>query len=228
MDLKKHHKYQKVNSVDCGPVCVKIICDALGRNTSLESIKSQLEYVDDGVYPPQIGKVLLNHNIANKLILANVSLISKEEKDSMTDKEFVEYLKQWIKYNSKDIFVNFAKHLLSYVEQGGKVEIDPTYSSHKMKLSIEKGEKILASVQQSLLWGQNKIKDSQLFDSIKGQSNAFHFVIVNAVAGKECLEIIDPYPTGLKKHQNGVYNINENTLINAAMIGLGVFIVFSD
>lgn len=225
MDLKKYHKYQEMGSVDCGAVCVKIVCDALRRDKSLKSIKSQLKYVDDGVYPPQIGKILLNYNIPNKIVLANVSLISKEEKDSMTDKEFLEYLNKWIKYNSKDAFVNFAKHLCSYVEQGGKVEIDPTYSVHRIKTLIKDGKKVIVSVQQSLLWGQNKIKDSQIFDSIKGQSNSFHFVIVNAIKGKDNLEIIDPYPTGLKQHKNGVYNVNENTLMNAAMIGLGVFII---
>jgi hypothetical protein len=227
MNIKKYHQYQEVDSVNCGPVCLKILFDSLGFTDSLESIISQLEFDKDGVFPPQLGLLLLKRSINNKIILANVSLISQEEIEDMSKVEIVDYLDRWLTENKGHTFEPFTKYLKKYVEFGGTLEVDTEYSPKKIEESIKEGSLFIVAVQQSLLWGQNKVKDTQIFDSIKGQANAFHFVIVNDMLDNNSFELIDPYPTGLEKHLDGIYSINGNTLFNAAMIALGVFIEIS-
>lgn len=222
VDLKKFHIFQKENSIDCGPACLEIIYQSPSQKITIEEISSSMGYDEGGTYVPQILTHLIDKGIDTQLTLANVSLFTEEEGNSLNKEEKIRHLEKWFENNLNHEFSNFVVYLMIYLRHGGDIRVKPNLKARDLEKELDRGNKWLVVAHRSMLWGQNVSTKTMKYSSITGKLNKYHFVLLNDYKDGQ-FEIVDPYPTKLEKQINGSYWLDSSTLTNAALMSMGIF-----
>ena len=174
-------RLQSENSQDCGPVCVQIVLEYFGIQTSLESLISKLTYVESGTSAYDNGSLLLSVGLKVKAITAQPLLFSPNTIHSFKGKD--DYIQAAAKRSSKvPADKPILDTLVTYLEQGGEMQLQIPSFEH-IKEAIDAGNLIIA-----LLYG----------NALGSNEGGFHFCVVNGY-DEEKVFITNPLPTSKRQ-----------------------------
>lgn len=194
--LKVKTLYQAAGSLDCGPICVRMILEYFGVEKTEKELKKNLFYEEEGTYIYDNGILFLEEHLKTTLITANPLLFEKEVQGKLKSKETL--FKHISKYARKKPNKKKAVGLLKkYVSQGGKVKIEIPIFEH-IKNAIDSEKPVMALLYAKAL-GVNE--------------GGFHFVVVSGYK-KDHVYINNPGPkarTGWFPTEDFMYALYSST-----------------
>lgn len=154
--------YQKANSNDCGPACVRMCLHYFGVEKTVEELTDKLTYDETGTFIFDNGVLCLNENLKVSLVTANPLLFEREVWNKLkTKKALLHHITKFKKkYPKKAVAVSL---FLKYIKEGGNTTIAIPDFSH-IKKAIDSKELVLAAIYGRALG----LKDGE-----------YHFVIVS-------------------------------------------------
>jgi len=212
MKLPKEHIFQKPGDDNCGPCCLAMVYSLKGKQVPRD-LNLKLKKKGKTTYTPQLASYLLKNEIKPKLFISNPQVISPAW-SNLPKEKIIKNLKSWLMINPKRGWKTFGRHLLTYLRNGGEIELK-SYTTEDFKKLLDKGSLLVLCLDEVWLWGHRFIKGKAKIDEIGGETHG-HFVVVTKYNNGK-FEIYDPYPTTVLG-RFGVYWIDGNQLLNASLI----------
>ncbi|MDC0358720.1 hypothetical protein OAO01_07890 [Oligoflexia bacterium] len=111
-----------------------------------------------------------------------------------------------------------VKHLISYLNVGGKLDLC-TLDSKLVKKVLDRGSLIVTCLDEVWVWG-HRFHEMKL-DDLRGATDG-HIVVITQ-RGENGLSVLDPYPTFLPG-LHGYYTIDPEKLAQATLMWDGMII----
>ncbi|MBI4087104.1 hypothetical protein HY416_03970 [Candidatus Kaiserbacteria bacterium] len=167
---------QAPKSVDCGPVCVRMVLSYFGIRRSLAFLQKKLHYDKTGTSSYDNGALLLDEGLRVTAVTANPMLFPPDIVRSLKNKK---HLQELITKKSKTTpkYKKCLKTLEKFLEKGGNLIIEIPNAKH-VRAAIDAKRPIIA-----LLYGK----------AMGSNEGTFHFVVVTGYDGKHVF-INNPYP----------------------------------
>jgi hypothetical protein len=133
----------------------------------------------------------------------------------LPQKEIIKNLKTWLTLHPKDWWHLSNLHLLFYLQEGGKADIQ-AYTADTLKSLLDKGSTLIVCVDETWVW-QHRLKmadGKRIVDDLAGQREG-HYIVVTGYTDDK-FHVLDPFPTNIKG-RHGAYQIEANELVNASL-----------
>lgn len=167
---------QKKGSLDCGPICVRMILHYFGIEKSEKAIKKRTSYEKEGTSIYDNGIAFLEEDLDVTLITANPLVFDKEVQGKLKSKKVL--FKALDAFQKKKPKQKKQVHLFKkFIARGGKFAVEIPTFDHIQK-AIEKNQPVLA-----LLYGR----------ALGSKEGGFHFVVVSGYR-KNAVFINNPLP----------------------------------
>ena len=214
------NQQQKIGTKACGPVCLLNVYKHFRIKKSLDEILRDLK-IDDKIttYPAQLATHLIGSGLKTVFINSSPFVIypSWSGKPSKT---IADRLQKWIKLNKSDRWLKNSRHLLSYLNKNGEIMIIDL-TTEAIDNFLDKGYLLICCLEESWIWGERKIPNTNKFDDVKGKTRG-HYVILYGKDKNNYL-VSDPFPTGLKNRE-GLYSLDKAKLLVATLVWTGQII----
>ncbi|MBW2991467.1 C39 family peptidase [Candidatus Woesearchaeota archaeon] len=148
---------QAKESVDCGPVCLKMLLEYYGIKLSLKKLKSKIRVYKDGIYTAQLADFFLKNNFNVEIVTLNPKLFTKRDEKKknidlvshfqklLTDKETSKKLKEDDKRG--------IKYFIKFVKNKGKIKIKIP-DEKDLKTEIKNKRPVIAILTTNFLLGK--------------------------------------------------------------------------
>lgn len=167
---------QEAGSVDCGPVCSRMILEYYGIKRTLEELREKVKYSAAGTSSFDNGSIFLAEGLQAKAVTAHPLLFPPDLQAKLADKTALLNRISGLAGRLPDKADNLAT-LRKFIELGGEVCMDIPAFAH-IKASIDAGNPVLALTYAKAL-GNNE--------------GGYHFIIVDGYK-RGFVHITNPSP----------------------------------
>jgi len=145
---------QKIGSVDCGHICLRMILKYHGIGFNYQRIKSEISTHEVGTYTPQLGLFLMKNGFQTDIITMNPGLFSVRDSGISQDKVLA-ILKSVRNKSTKPDDKITLDYFVKYIQKGGRVT--PRIPDVKtIKTEIKNKRPILVLLTSNFLTGTKR------------------------------------------------------------------------
>lgn len=201
---------QKKGTKDCGLAGVAMLFKYHGLETSIDSLRKEIDVDETGTYAPQLGSYMIRNGFDVEIVTMHPALFTIRDTNLESRTLVARLEKMQARTKSKQNHMVLG-HFLDYLRQGGRVKVKiPDYKDVQSEIRSDRPVGALLT--------------SNFLNSNKPSFN-FHFNLITGIDA-QYVYVNDPWPGqtgGRKKHRineffYGIYSSMYGDLDNGCLI----------
>lgn len=218
------HRFQEVDSDNCGPVCLEMMYNIFHNPRSLQDIQKRFQLGINGnsTFTPQLALDLVEQGLNVRMVGMNTQIIPPAW-SNLPVEEIIVNLKAWISKHPKHDWKKHNEYLVEFLQKGGSFTLS-MFDETDIKKALDRESVVGVCVDEVWLYGNRIVRHGRDIDNT-GETTSGHFVLIVGY-DKNMFQIADPFPLeGTDKPS--VYLKKEQTVLAAIYSWGGVFMEVS-